>query len=68
MCVNVICEVDVEKNVAIFEFWVKLHELLLDIVFGSFRQLYYLLLFDIVSFPFCIFVFVWSEQKPQNIV
>ena len=37
-------------------------------VYGSFRELYYLLLFDIVSFPFCIFVFVWSEQKPQNIV
>ena len=56
------------KNVAISKFWVKLHELLLDIVFGSFKELYYLLLFDIVSFPFCIFVFVWSEQRPQNIV
>ena len=56
------------KNIAICEFWVKLHELLLDIVLGSFRELYYLLLFDIVSFPFCIFVFVWSEQWPKNIV
>ena len=34
MCVNVICEVDVDKNVATFEFLVKLHELLLDIVLG----------------------------------
>ena len=40
----------------------------IDIVFGSFRELYDLLLFDIVSFPFCIFVFVWSEQRSQNIV
>ena len=56
------------KNIAICEFLVKLDELLLDIVFGSFIELYYLLLFDIVSFPFCIFVFVWSEQTPQNIV
>ena len=56
------------KNIAICVFWVKLHELLLDIVFGSFIELYYLLLFDIVSFPFYIFVFVWSERRLQNIV
>ena len=36
--------------------------------FWSFRELYKLLLFDIVSFHFCIFVFVWSEKRPKNIV
>ena len=56
------------KNNAILEFWVKLLEIWLDIVFWSFRELYYLSFLHIVSFPFCIFVFVWSEQRPQNIV
>jgi len=67
MCVNFICKVDVDKNIGICEFRVKLHELLLDIAFGSFRELYYLLLFDIVSFPSCMIVFVWSEHRPQSI-
>ena len=56
------------KYIAICEFWVSLHELLRNIVCWNYREQYYLLLFDIVSSHFCIFAFVWSEQRHQNIV
>ena len=65
MCINIICAVDVDKKILLF---VRFGLNYIDIVFGSVRELYYLLLFDIVSFPICIFVFVWSEKRPQNIV
>jgi len=65
MCINIICAVDVDKKILLF---VRFGLNYIDIVFGSVRELYYLLLFDIVIFPICIFVFVWSEKRPQNIV
>ena len=65
MCKNIICAVDVDKKILLFVIFGLNY---IDIVFGSVRELYYLLLFDIVSFPICIFVFVWSEKRPQNIV
>ena len=65
MCINIICAVDVDKKILLFVIFGLNY---IDIVFGSVRELYYLLLFDIVSFPICIFVFVWSEKRPQNIV
>ena len=65
MCINIICAVDVDKKILLFVIFGLNY---IDIVFGSVRELYYLLLFDIVIFPICIFVFVWSEKRPQNIV
>ena len=65
MCKNIICAVDVDKKILLFVIFGLNY---IDIVFGSVRELYHLLLFDIVSFPICIFVFVWSEKRPQNTV
>ena len=54
-CSDMLLPIQITWNIAWYCFW-------------SYQELYYLLLFDVVSFHFCIFVFLWSVQRGLKIL